>query len=406
MRYLLIIFALMLLPLPSSAQGIDTDLGIYASGIFFSGPLIAGDEVRLYATIINEGDVDVSGYASFWQGETPIGDSQVISVRANGADDEVYVDFVVPSGTFNIRAEIKGTDPQDQNGSNDSAMTNLFTPVFDDDRDGIANDDDNCQQEPNVDQLDSDFDGKGNACDDDDDNDGLTDGVENELGTNTLSADTDGDGVMDPNDAFPNDPSQTQRPSLPDSTEGNEIADEVFENLANTILENIDAEEDPEETGGQVLGEVVENDQVDQTLLAFSPDAIFSYQRLDWNKFAFRALTPRIDGYRYEWDFGDGVSSNRKEVEHTFQGSGDFDVTLTLLDPNGTAAYDDTIIRVPFFTLGNPLVLGIIGLLMFFLLLGVLFVTRFMLVPPAKEIIIEEENEVSTGPRKIKVRKE
>jgi hypothetical protein len=45
--------------------------------------------------------------------------------------------------------------------------------------------------------LDSDTDGIGNNADLDDDNDGLTDMQESELGTDPLSRDTDGDGWSD-----------------------------------------------------------------------------------------------------------------------------------------------------------------------------------------------------------------
>ena len=56
---------------------------------------------------------------------------------------------------------------------------------------------DNCPSVANIDQLNSDSDAEGNACDADDDNDGLTDTEETELGTDPLKTDTDGDGWSD-----------------------------------------------------------------------------------------------------------------------------------------------------------------------------------------------------------------
>ena len=81
------------------------------------------------------------------------------------------------------------------NAEEDEAGTGYGNP--DSDSDGFRDGDDNCASFPNADQLNSDSDSDGNACDADDDNDGLTDVTEADLGTDPLKRDTDGDGWSD-----------------------------------------------------------------------------------------------------------------------------------------------------------------------------------------------------------------
>jgi hypothetical protein len=68
---------------------------------------------------------------------------------------------------------------------------------LDADGDGLNHDEDNCTLVANIDQLDTDSDGMGNACDPDDDNDGLSDSLEASIGTDPLVVDTDNDGLTD-----------------------------------------------------------------------------------------------------------------------------------------------------------------------------------------------------------------
>jgi len=374
-----LVFALFLLILPFSAHA-AADLRIGQGDIDFSeDTLIAGDAIRIYATIYNDGDEDVSGYVTFFQGSVPIGDSQVISLLSDGSPEEVYVDFVVPSSSFNIRAEIRGTDPEDSNTSNNTTITSVYDPVFDDDRDGVANENDNCPTTSNESQLDTDGDGEGDACDDDDDDDGLTDEVEDELGTDSTQADTDGDGTDDPDDAYPTDSSKTEieveieeevQVIVEDDSSQTDV-ERMFSELVEEVVAELREEQEGAGSEGRGASEVDE--------VSISPNALFKYERVSWNTYSFEVVGPEVSTISYEWDFGDGVTSSKTIVEHVYDQSGAYNVQLSMTGTDGEISTESITLFVPFFSLENNIILlAIAGLTLLLIAGSGLFISMIM----------------------------
>ena len=150
---------------------------------------------------------------------------------------------------------------------------------------------------------------------------------------------------------------------------------------------------------------------VESTPFTLSLNAVFRYSRTQWNKFDFEALAPTSAGYVYEWNFGDGVTSNRNTITHTYNGFGDFNVQLKQTGADGKVSADSTTIWVPFFSLQNRMVTAGVGLLGLLMLVGMGMPMRFPgLHRQAKREEQEADNDASDDAepprrfRKVKVR--
>lgn len=362
MKRFFVFLALFLSASPALAS--SPDLSISASNVRFSEEtLYVGDTVRLYATVRNYSDVDVTAKVIFYQGAVLIGSSQTVSVLAGGGSDDVYVDYEVPRGTFNIRAVIQGQDPEDMNSANDEVITNLFESVSDEDRDGVVDDEDTCVSEENADQADADGDGKGDVCDED----------------------RDGDGIQNGSDAYPDDASKSASPvtvieseeeqvaSLPEETQ---VAQDTQENAATeaedeaTLRPEIDEVEavptvtDPPKSSPGIFG---------FGTLAISPYAQFSYRQIDWRTYEFIALPSEGQGsVTYAWDFGDGATSVQATIVHAFPDAGQYVVTLAVTDEAGAMVSDAQTFDISFFHLHNPWIQATLAAL-FFIFLGLVW---------------------------------
>lgn len=406
---LLIIALVMLAPMYGYAS--TADMSISSSDFRFSkDTFVAGDTVRVYIRVRNLGDVDITGYIAFYSGATLIDSSQVVTLVAEGAYEEVWVDYTIPhSENFNIRALVKATEPQDSNSSNNEALSPLYSIVVDDDGDGIGDDSDNCLGVSNSSQLDSDGDGAGDACDSDDDNDRLSDSVEDELGTDPTDSDTDNDGYSDADDVYPLDETKYEEVVVLELIPVliQEAVPELFNDESQADDEAVDdvADQDLQESDTQEVdqGQTQEAESVlsrsSGSVLHVSPNASFVYVRDDWKTYSFESLAISSTYSTLEWDFGDGSSSSLEKVSHEFSSYGTYQVTLRLTDDQGAVHEDTQEITISFFHLSNHLVQIILGLL--FILLIISFIT-IIKTQGNKEVekVVEEVEEVEK-PKKV-----
>lgn len=128
-------------------------------------------------------------------------------------------DFALPVGTYTITASAPGFAPASVRRTV-TASTTIWGSIglkrsatADFDADGVLDSRDNCQRVRNANQLDTDRDGAGNACDGDDDNDRKADEDDNcPLVANPTQTDSDRDGLGDVCDPTPGTPRTVDAP--------------------------------------------------------------------------------------------------------------------------------------------------------------------------------------------------
>ena len=336
------------------------DLALESNSISFStSKFIAGETIRVYAAVRNYGDGDGAAEVYFYSGPAVIGSSQVATVRAFGFNDEVYVDFVVPDGPFNILAVIKGANPADVNPNNDELLTPSYTVIHDDDLDGVIDESDNCVEVANADQADSDNDLVGDACDPTPLPPPppppppsapvvIATPVPTSTPTSTPTA----------TPTFPS--AQPSTPTIKISTGalGKGESDLVVaknQDQLNPIDPNTG-----EEIGllGKWLGTKTTDDNSVYTAYGFPALAIVA-TRLNWLSYQFELL-PTVSQMTYAWDFGDGVAVTADNPEHKFSGSGEHLVKLVISDATGEVWNVEKTVTISFWSWENGLVKGIV----------------------------------------------
>ncbi len=205
---------------PISAFAANGDLELVSGSLRFipQNPM-EGKQTRIYASIKNNSGDDLYGVVKFsnkTQGVT-IGGDQPISVFA-GKTDDVFVDWNPTAGEQSIGVSIIPSQKGDNAANNSYSISiNVGGDLdrdgipdgidLDTDGDGVLNTEDAFSRNPKE-WKDTDGDGIGDNSDSDIDGDGLTNDQEKSIGTDPMKVDTDGDGVADGKDPFPLDPKE------------------------------------------------------------------------------------------------------------------------------------------------------------------------------------------------------
>jgi len=229
-----------------------------------------------------------------------------------------------------------GTDPllvdTDDDGLADLVEVNLGTnPLLaDTDSDGALDDVDNCPVNANADQLNTDADAEGDICDEDDDNDGLTDLAEAILGSNPLLADSDSDGRLDNVDNCPVSANADQLDS--DEDEQGNVCDEDNDNDGLTDVEEASLGSDPlsADTDNDEINDDVDNCPVIANADQLDSDGDGFGDLCDVNYVAFTS-------------FSAINTSKPREVSFSWLGNGldTVDHFVLLVNPDGSSGFTE-----------------------------------------------------------------
>ncbi len=170
---------------------IDQNLSTYGGGSFTAGAFNAGVGSVTMDFLIEQ--VDLPG---------PVSNPVVLDdiyTTATGSSNPGTDAIVFRTDFITVHSAAIINNPSTVAASAYSPVVSIveITPTNDQDNDTIPDVSDNCPTIANTDQLNTDGDAFGDACDDDDDGDGLTDIFETSIGTDPLLVDTDSDGLSD-----------------------------------------------------------------------------------------------------------------------------------------------------------------------------------------------------------------
>jgi len=341
----------MVLPQVTYSQDFNKDLSINPDGVNTLNAVLVGKTVRIYATVTNNSNQDLFGVVKFYDEnrQSFIGEDQPVSILAQKTDD-VFVDWAGSYvGSHPISARVIPWDESGDDPSNNKVTKAIYVDTDsdldgigdlndnDDDNDGIADANDAFPLDP-AESEDTDGDGIGNNADEDDDNDGISDIVDLFPLDAGESEDYDGDGVGDNTDAFPEDPTEFK------DSDGDGLGDNSDPDNANHgPIPKIETEKNTVSRG---------------RIITFN---------------ALNSRDPDGEIVEYKWNFGDGTEGAGVVVDHIFEKTGDYNVTLMVKDDKGEQR--EEVINIKVIPRWQTIALITVTLLIILLIIGKWLIT-------------------------------
>lgn len=213
--------ALVLLLVPVISFAGSPDIGIVNDALRFSKtPIIAGAEVIIYVTVRNNAAEDTRGFVSFLIDGNELGVAP-ISLKSGGVEEEVWHLWTAAAGQHIVSA-IAHLESGVDNNTRDNRVDKSVFVDRDSDGDGVLDrddsDDDNDGIPDSVETQHGLDPQNPRDASEDPDGDGISNREEISRGLNPRSADTDGDGSRDGDDAFPLDPKRQRVTPAPTPT--------------------------------------------------------------------------------------------------------------------------------------------------------------------------------------------
>ncbi len=209
----------------------------------------------------------------------------------------------------------------------------VVEPIDDRDEDTIADEDDNCPDDPNTDQSDVDDDGLGDVCDSDIDDDGISNGSDNcDSIANPDQIDSDFDGIGDPCDGDVD-------------GDGVDNDDDNCPDISNSNQRDADRDDRGDvcdgDRDGDGIGNIADNCPDDENTDQRDRD---EDGRGDACDNVDNATDTDRDGVP---DFQDNCPEDGNPMQNDLDGDGEGDICEDDLDGDGVLDGDDNCVRVP-----------------------------------------------------------